>query len=146
MTLTWVPGGPKRRRYTKREKATTVMAAEMTNATAAAEATGVPESTIRYWLDNPKFAELRSKTREEMAEGFTILGHLAMDRLKELVPTMEPRDLTILLGVVTEKAQLLYGQPTARTETRALTDSLDDHERAALRSVIESALAVEVPV
>jgi hypothetical protein len=141
--LTVVPG--KHRRYTKREKAAAVVTAEMSTTMAAAEATGIPRTTIAYWLEEPEFVTLRQKTRGEMAEGFTVLGHLAMARLKELVPTMEPRDLTILLGVVTEKAQLLAGQPTARTETRALTDSLDDHERAALRAVIEGALT-EVPV
>ena len=131
----------KNRRYTKAEKATAVIAAEMSTVTAAAEQTGIPASTLRYWLDSPDFAELRVKTREEAAAGFSVIMHLAQARLVELIPTMEPRDLTILLGVAAEKAQLLGGGPTSRTETRTLTDDLDDHEHALLRDIIDGAIA-----
>lgn len=126
-----------RRRYTKAEKATVVIAAEMSTAAAASQASGVPESTVRYWLDNPKYAELRVKTREEAAAGFSVLVHMAQERLTALVPTMEPRDLTILLGVAAEKAQLFGGGPTSRTETRTLADDLDDDEKRRLRDWID---------
>lgn len=132
-----------RRRYTKRQKAAAVVTAELSSTLAAAEAHGIPESSIRYWLDDPRFAELRVKTREETAEGFGVLIHMAQARLQELIPTMEPRDLTILLGVATEKGQLLAGHATARTETRDL-DSLDDHERDALRDAIDRELESRV--
>ena len=130
-----------RRRYTKRQKAAAVVTAELSSTMAAAEAHHIPESTLRYWLDDPQFANLRAKTREDAAEGFDVLMHMAQGRLRELIPTMEARDLTILLGVATEKAQLLSGQPTSRSETRALTDGLDDHEKAALRKVVDDVLA-----
>jgi transposase-like protein len=137
-----------RRRYTKAEKATVVIAAEMSTAAAASQASGVPESTVRYWLDNPKYAELRVKTREEAAAGFSVLMYMAQERLRELIPTMEPRDLTILLGVSAEKAQLLGGGPTSRTETRTLADDLDDDEKRRLRDWIDGLPAgtpAEVP-
>lgn len=127
-----------RRRYTKAEKATVVIAAELSTAAAASQATGVPESTVRYWLDNPKYAELRVKTREEAAAGFSVLMYMAQERLRELIPTMEPRDLTILLGVSAEKSQLLGGGPTSRTETRALSDDFDDDEKQRLRDWIDA--------
>lgn len=133
-----------RRRYNRAEKATTVIAAEMSSVAAAAQATGIPENTIRYWVDAPEFAELRVKTREESAEGFRILMHLAQARLHELVPTMEPRDLTILLGVSAEKAQLLSGGATARTETRTLVDELSDDEKQRLRDWIDTLPSVPV--
>ncbi len=129
------------RRYTKAQKVAAVAQAEMTSAEAASEATGIPRRTIGYWLDQPEFAELRRKTRDEMADGFRVLIHKAQARLEQLIPTMEPRDLTVLLGVATDKAQLLDGGATARTETRMLGDDLDDHERAALKQVIASELA-----
>lgn len=137
-----------RRRYTKAEKATLVIAAELSSVAAAAEANGVPESSIRVWYDDPRYAEVRAKTREEAAAGFSILIHMTQQRLQELVPTMEPRDLTILLGVAAEKAQLLGGGATSRTETRTLTDELDDHETAILRELLHSAIeeAAAVPV
>ena len=129
------------RRYTKREKATVVMAAIASNTAAAAEQTGVPESTIRYWLERPEFVELRAKTQEERADGMRTLALLAMDRLAQLLPTMEPRDLIVLMGVATEKGQLLAGQATERTEHRDITDGLDDHEREALNEAIRGELA-----
>lgn len=128
------------RRYTQRQKATAVMAATVTNVTAAAESQGIPEATVRYWMDRPEFAHLRAKTREDAAKGFTVLMHLAQARLTELVPTMEPRDLTVLLGVATDKAQLLSGGPTDRTETRDITD-FDDHESEILGDVVRTELA-----
>ena len=128
----------KNRRYTKAEKATAVIAAELSTVAAAAEQQGIPESTLHYWVDSPEFAELRIKTREEHAEGFRVIGLLAMAQLRKLIPEMEPRDLTILLGVAAEKAQLLSGGPTARTETRSLGDDLSDDEKQRLREWVDS--------
>jgi hypothetical protein len=133
-----------RRRYTKHDKATAVIAAEMSNAASAAAATGIPESSIRYWLDSPKFAELRTKTRDDLAAGFHVLAQKAQERLEALIPTMEARDLTILLGVATDKGQLLSGGATGRTETRSLDDTLDDHERQTLRKAIDRELESRV--
>jgi transposase-like protein len=127
-----------RRRYTKAEKATAVIAAEMSTVAAAAQANGVPESTLRYWMDDPKFADLRAKTREEAATGFRVLMHAAQARLFDLIPTMEARDLTILLGVAADKGQLLSGEATSRTETRSVTDDLPDDEKRRLRDWIDS--------
>ena len=132
-----------RRRYSKADKATVVIAAEMSTVAAAAQASGIPETTIRYWVDLPEFVELRAKTREESAAGFTVLMHLAQARLAKLVPMMEPRDLTILLGVSAEKAQLLGGGPTSRTETRALSDDFDDDEKQRLRDWIDALPATD---
>ena len=130
-----------RRRYTKREKATVVIAAEMSTVSAAAEAHGINESTVRYWMEDPRFASLREKTREEASGGFTVLMHLAQERLARLVPEMEPRDLIVLLGVATDKGELLGGRATARTENVSITDGLDDHEKDALREAIMGELA-----
>ena len=125
-----------RRRYTKADKVTAIIAAEMSTPAAAAVAAGVPESTLRYWMDNPKFAELRVKTREEAAVGFRVLMHAAQDRLFDLIPSMEARDLTILLGVAADKSQLLAGEATSRSETKTLTDDITDDERQRLHDWI----------
>ncbi len=129
------------RRYTKAQKASAVAEASVNGVRAAEAATGIRESTIRYWLDQPEFAQLREKTREEMRDGFKVLVHRAQERLTALVPTMEPRDLTILLGVATDKSLLLSGDATGRTEHRSLTDGFNDHEKRALADSIRSALA-----
>lgn len=132
-----------RRRYTKREKANAVIAAEASSMTAVSEATGIPITTIDYWMDQPEFVELRKKTRDDLAEGFMVLAHKAQAALQKLIPTMEARDLTVLLGVATDKAQLLSGAATVRTERRDLTDILPDGEREALAAAVDGWLATE---
>lgn len=129
------------RRYTKREKANAVMAAEATSMTAVSEVTGIPVTTIDYWMDLPEFVSLRNKTRDDLADGFRLLAHRAQAILVTKLPDMEPRDLTVLLGVATDKAQLLSGAATIRTERRDLTDSLNDHEKEVLADLIDRAIA-----
>jgi hypothetical protein len=123
----------KHRRYTKRQKVTTVIAAEMSSVTAAAEASGIPATTIDYWMDQPEFVELRAKTREDMAEESAALAHKTLAAINAKLGEFEPRDLTILYGVLVDKSQLLTGQATGRTETRRLLDDFDDHETDAMR-------------
>ncbi len=129
------------RRYNRRQKATVVIAAEMSTAAAAAEASGIPESTVRYWLDSPAFAELRTKTREDMAEESAVLAHKALEAINRRLPEFEPRDLTILFGVLVEKTQLLSGEATTRSEHRELTETMDDGEREKLSAAIDEWLA-----
>ena len=128
------------RRYTKREKVTTVMAAEMTSLSAAAKSSGIPKSTVKYWLDSPKLAQFRTTTREQLADEAKVLQQLAAEAIRQRLPEFEPRDLTILYGVVADKAQLLSGAPTQRTEHRDLTANLSDHEKDALTDAIDAFL------
>lgn len=127
------------RRYTRKQKANVVMTAAATSVLAAAESSGVPRSTIRYWLEDPIYAELRQKTREEASEGWQVVGHLALARIRELIPTMEPRDLVILAGVAVDKSQLLSGGATSRSETRDLTTAFDDQEWDSLKTLLREA-------
>lgn len=130
-----------RRRYTRKQKTTAVLAAVASNVEAAAKQTGIPRTTIDYWLERPEFVELRRKTSQEHADGFRVLAAMAMERLMTLLPTMEPRDLTVLLGVATDKGQLLAGHATERTETRDLSDQFDDHEKEVLGEAIRGELS-----
>lgn len=137
-----------RRRYSRKTKAAAIIAATVSTAAAAAEATGIPRTTIDYWLDQPEFVELRKKTREEMAAGSMVLAHLAADELGKKIRAgeVEPRDLATIYGIAIDKGQLLTGAATSRTETRALTEALDDHEKAQLRDAIDSWLRDQVGV
>lgn len=128
------------RRYTRREKATAVLAADMLNVRAAAEQAGIPESTLRRWVDDPELADLRAKTREDLAAEAQVMAQLALAQIRRRLPEYEPRDLNVLYGIMVDKSQLLTGQATTRAETRALTDGMDDHERAALRAVLDGVL------
>lgn len=136
-----------RRSYTKREKLTAVLAADMTTTEAAATAAGIPRSTLMYWMEQPEFVTYRQKTREEMADDIRTVAVVALKNLLTALEsgTMEPRDVTMAFGVLVDKSQLLAGQATGRVETRDLTDSLDDHERATLRDVIDRATAELAP-
>ncbi len=134
-----------RRRYTRKTKATAVMAAALTTVEAAAEAHGIPRSTLAYWVEAPEFAELRQKTRTELAEGSIVLAHLAQAELTRKIRAgeVEPRDLATIYGIAIDKGQLLAGQATNRTESRDITATLDDHERETLRKVLDEAMAVD---
>ncbi len=131
----------KHRRYTKREKAVAVTAALASSTLAASERAGIPESTLRYWVESPEFAKLREKTREDLAEGSMVLANLAQSELVRKVKAgeVEPRDLAVIYGIAIDKGQLLAGHATSRNENRDLTH--DDHEAAILRDVVQEELA-----
>ena len=135
----------RRRRYTRRQKVTAVMAAEMTSIPAAAETSGIPETTIRYWMDEPEFVAIRAKTRDDMADESAALAHKALEAIKTRLAEFEPRDLVILFGVLVDKAQLLAGQATSRTETRDITDRMTPEQMDALADEIDTWLAERKP-
>ena len=130
-----------RRGHTAAQKARAIIAAEMTNPASAAAAMGLAERTVYDWVNDPDYQVLRLRARELVADDAIVLAQMATAEIRRKLPTFEPRDLTVLYGVLIDKAQLLSGQATARTETRTLTESLDDHEREALRKIIDEVLA-----
>ena len=126
-----------RRRYTKRQKVAAIVAAELTTAKAAAKSTGIPETNIRRWRDDPEMAQYSAKTREEIAEDARALSARVLESIRERLGEFDPRDLSVLFGILTDKSQLLAGQPTERTETRDITATLPDHEKDALADAID---------
>lgn len=124
------------RHYTKRERITTVIAAELSSNLAAERATGIPESSIRRWRDDPELAKYIDKTRDELAEGTQLLAHRALEQISATLSKFEPRDLVMLFGVMVDKTQLLSGGATARTESRDLTGTLADSD---VRDIIREA-------
>lgn len=121
-----------RRHYTRRQKVTAVMAAEMTGIRTTAEAMSIPPSTVQYWFDDPDFAQYRAKTREEIAPEAIAIIHEALAMVRRKLDQFEPRDLSVLIGVLTDKAQLLTGEATSRNEHRELLAGFDDGEREAV--------------
>ena len=123
-------GAVPRRRYDKRTKLAAVMAAEMGGVVQAEEQTGIPESTIRYWMDKPEFAEVRAKTREDLADEIKVVAHLAWRRIAEALRTgeMEPRDATFAAEKATSLQILMSGGATARMESRDITGTLADSD------------------
>lgn len=131
------------RHYTKREKVTTVLAAEMTSNLAAERASGIPESSIRRWRDDPELAIYIDKTRDVLAEEMSGLAALAVQAIQAALRSgkFEPRDLVILLGVAVEKSLLLSGDATSRTETRDISGTLPDIDIASAIREAEHLLA-----
>src|SRR6185369_6839784 len=118
-----------RRRYTKRQKAEAVAAATMTTPEAAADALGIPNTTIRYWLDQPEFVELRTKTRDEVGDQFWAAIQVGLDEVAKGLRSDAPlRDKSVALGILYDKHALLTGGATARSENRDITGTLSDND------------------
>jgi fructose-specific component phosphotransferase system IIB-like protein len=116
-----------RRIYTDAEKLQAVMAAEVLGAAAVRKSQGIPKRTL------PKYQKHTEKSLDDIADGFKVIMAMAQEALISQIPNMGGRDLTILLGVSTDKHQLLTGKATNRTESRALTGMTDADVRDALR-------------
>jgi hypothetical protein len=131
------------RRYTRRQKITAVIAADMTSTEAASEVTGIPRTTIGYWLDDPEFVELRHNARERMAEEAMAVARLAWGKLAERIKAgdIETRDLVLATGMATDKTQLLTGGATARSENRDITGTITDVELSAAIREAEALVA-----
>ena len=129
-----------RRRYTKREKLAAVIAADMSGITEASKQLGIPKQTIDYWMDNPEFGLIRTKTREDLADEIKVVAHLAWQRIAEALAagTMEPRDALFAADKATSLRLLMSGDATSRTETRDITGSLEDSDiAAAIREAVD---------
>lgn len=128
------------RKRPQREKLAAVIAADMSGVLAASEATGIPESTIRYWSLKPEFAPYRAKAREDMAEEVGIVAHLAWQRVAEALREgkLEPRDALFAADKATTLYQLVTGAATSRTESRELLADFDDGEREAVAEWLRS--------
>jgi hypothetical protein len=116
------------------------MAAEMVGVVEAERQTGISESTIRYWMEKPEFAQYRAKAREDLRDEITVVAHLAWQRVAEGLHkgALEPRDALFAAEKATTQYLLLSGEATSRTESRILPDDLTDDESRRLRDWIDS--------
>lgn len=127
-----------KRRYSRTTKVAAIVAAEATSVLAAAEAMGIPRETLRDWIHNDKYAEVRQNVREGMAEESGWTARLALRMLGNAIADgeLEPKDLINATGMLIEKTQLLNGGATGRTESRDLTGSLSDDD---VRQIVRTA-------
>ena len=108
----------------------------------AARQTGIPVRTINEWRSSPEFAELRARTREEVADLYWATVQEGIEQVRIGLGGEQPlRDKAQAVGILHDRWALLTGQATSRTEHRDLTADLDDHEKQTLRDLIEGALA-----
>lgn len=128
------------RRYTTHERAKAVAEALVKNSTVVSEETGIPESTIRWWMRQPQFAEMRSRARDDVAEEVWTYIQVGLRRIAELIPLSEDlQKVATTVGILYDKHALLTGSATSRTESRDITGSLSD---ADLISAIREAESV----
>lgn len=120
-----------------------VAKAARTSLTEASETSGIPITTLKYWYDGEEFADVRTKTREELAHGSIAMAVIAQGELIRRIRSGDISDqaLVAAYGVGIDKAQLLSGAATSRTESLSVTDGMDDHERQALRKVLDEVVA-----
>jgi hypothetical protein len=130
-------------RRSKAEKLSAVLAAEMSGQQVTAERTGIPLSTLHGWMDQPEFAEFRTKTREELQETVRLVAHLAWSKVAEGIQKgeFEPRDILFAAEKSASLMQLLNGQATERTEVVSVTDGMDDHEKETLGKLLRDEMA-----
>lgn len=134
-----------RRRYTTRTRAKAVGIAVVDGVTAAAEQTGIPRKTIEYWIDKPEFAELRQKSRGEVADQFWAAIQVGLKEVAEGLKGDAPlRDKSVALGILWDKHALMTGDVTGRTESRELNDLPDSALREALHLVPDGEAGVAV--
>jgi len=121
-----------RRRYSREQKAKAVGLAMTTSTEAAAEAAGVPRSTLRYWIEEtPGFAELRLKTRDAVADEMWVGIQVGLrEVVKGLSGDAPLRDKSVALGILYDKHALLTGMATSRSESRDITGTLSDADLA----------------
>jgi len=130
-----------RRSYTRRQKAALVGQSEVNGVRRTARAAGVPVSTLESWRTGP-FAQLRTQKREEVAADVWAVFQAGVRRIEALLPNTEDMGkVAIATGILYDKFALMSGEPTSRSETKALTDGLNDHEKEALRAVLDDVLA-----
>ncbi len=125
-----MPERGKYQRRPKRVKLAAVMAAEMTSLTEASESTGIPKSTLAGWMNDPEIAQIRTKTREDLADEIKVVAHLAWQHVGNALRagTMEPRDAIFAAEKATSLQILMTGGATARSEVRDISGTLSDIE------------------
>ena len=133
---------PTPRKYTAKQRAAAVGIATMTSVEAAARETGIPRTTIDYWMDKPEFVELRNKTRDQVADEMWTAIQVGVNRLVALIPlTDDLQKVSVATGILYDKHALLTGGATGRMESRDLTGTLSDSDIAGAVRAAEDLVA-----
>ena len=130
-----------RRRYTAKERAKAVGIATVDGVTRAEKVTGIPKTTIDYWLDKPEFVHLRTTAREKVIEELWVGIQVGVKELTDGLKGDAPlHHKASAFDSLAERYALLNGEATARHETADVTAKLNDHETAALEDALENLL------
>ncbi len=134
----------RRRSYTKRRQAEVVGLSEVVGVRAAARKAHVPVSTLENWRLREDMAQLRTQKKEDVAADVWAAFQAGVRRIVELIPQTEDMSkVAVATGILFDKFALMSGEATSRTESKTLTDGMNDHERETLRHILDG-VAVEV--
>lgn len=133
--------------YTPEEKIGAVMAYMVTGTSRkASRICGVPEGTIRWWKArslwwDSTMAECRRKKQDELDAMTTNVIHKAVEQIEDRVQNgntrrnkdgeevntpMTAQELSMVVGILFDKRQLIRGDPTSRTETVSESERLNE--------------------
>ena len=109
--------------------------------TRAEKVTGIPKTTIDYWLDKPEFVQLRTTAREKVVEKLWVGVQVGVDVLTEGLRSDAPlHHKSDAFRALADRYALLNGEATERHEMGGVTAGLNDHEREQLRTVLRQAI------
>jgi len=109
----------------------------------------VPHPTLIRWFrrsNNPPPYELVQEKRENFLQQLQAIKGLAAGKIIERIEEYEPRDLTGLLKISAELAELLAGKPTGRIEhLETVLETLPPDEYDAIVREAEAVIAATRP-
>ena len=116
------------------ERAHATGLALLDGASEASRQTGIPESTIHQWMKSPEFAELRERTKAQVAdEWWAGVQHGFRRVIEAFDQEADVQKKATAAAILFDKVAMLRGEATARSETRSLTDGLSDDEKRRVR-------------
>ena len=147
----------RKRTYTDedKERARVALDSHGGNLSAAAREASVPRATLQEWRDEwtraaalpvpaeylPAAAEyIRQDKKGKVIEAAWDLASAAFERAKAALPDASARDAATVAGIAIDKAQLLSGDATERTDhnIRAVLGILPADIRAEVRRLVQS--------
>lgn len=101
---------------------------------------GIPRMTLQRWAkatQNPPPHELVTEKRDELSDLLEKEIRAALAEMDKARPDTSYRDLGTVVGILTDKRQLLSGEPTQNNSTKVIIEYADleiDPTQAALES------------
>jgi hypothetical protein len=103
-------------------------------AAAASQQTGIPENTIRTWMETPEFVVLRERTKEAVTgEWWGFVQEAFRRSVRLLDETEDPVKAATTGAIIFDKMALASGDATSRTESRNISDDIPASVKRELR-------------
>jgi hypothetical protein len=89
------------------------------NASMAAEKTGIPRGTLRYWAANKfadEFATIRQEKRTDLIDKVWGMAGEALGQTRKKLKKASANQAAVIFAIMVDKALLLGGEPTEITK------------------------------